>query len=125
MRELDEIFAALQRSAFRRRFHLGAAEREYVEARGLEAVLAQAEGLIAQRLAPAAPPNDGRQTPWRGHPVFVAQHATASCCRSCLARYHDIRAGEELTDAQQAHVIAALGRWLAAELRRPTVRGSE
>ncbi len=29
----------------------------------------------------AEPRNDGKQTPFRGHPVFTAQHATATCCR--------------------------------------------
>ena len=118
MVELDAAFAALARSAFRRRFQLGVSEWGYLEARGLDEVLIQAERFIAQRLAPAAPPNDGKQTPWRGHPVFVAQHATATCCRGCLAKYHGIPRGAELTDAEQAHVVAALGRWLAGELRR-------
>ncbi|HKN66338.1 MAG TPA: DUF4186 family protein, partial [Gemmatimonadaceae bacterium] len=70
MRSLDELFAALANSAFRRRFHLGNAERAYVETRGLTRVLVEAEELIAQRLAPASPRNDGKQTPFRGHPVF-------------------------------------------------------
>ena len=116
MRALDEIFAALRESAFRRRFHLAAADRDYVARHGLSDVLVQAEELIARRLAPAAPPNDGRQTPWRGHPVFVAQHATATCCRGCLARWHDIPRGAALTDEQTAHVIATLERWLRAQL---------
>jgi len=116
MRSLDELFSALRESAFRRRFHLAAVERDYVARHGLTAVLVQAEELIARRLAPAAPPNDGRQTPWRGHPVFVAQHATATCCRGCLAKWHDIPRGAELTDEQTAHVIATLGRWLRSEL---------
>lgn len=116
MRRLDELFAALAGSAFRRRFRLGPAERAYIDARGLERVLVEAEELIARRLAPAAPPNDGRQTPWRGHPVFVAQHATATCCRGCLAKWHGIPKGEALTDEEQAHVIATLDRWLRTQL---------
>jgi predicted Fe-S protein YdhL (DUF1289 family) len=118
MRTLDDLFAALRESAFRRRFRLAGTERRYLEEHGLEVVLVQAEELIARRLAPAAPPNDGRQTPWRGHPVFVAQHATATCCRGCLAKWHDIPRGAALTDEEIAHVIAALERWLHAELPR-------
>ncbi|MGV9305492.1 DUF4186 family protein [Nonomuraea sp. NPDC003727] len=53
--------------------------------------------LIARRLVPAEPYKDGEQTPCRGHPVFVAQHATATCCRTCLHRWHDIPRGRELT----------------------------
>jgi hypothetical protein len=116
VRALDEIFAALRESAFRRRFHLAAPDRRYLATHGLGEVLVQAEELIARRLAPAAPSNDGRQTPWRGHPVFVAQHATATCCRGCLAKWHDIPRGAALTDEQTAHVIATLERWLRAEL---------
>lgn len=39
----------------------------------------------------------GRQTPYRGHPVFVAQHAAATCCRTCLERWHAIPAGHTWT----------------------------
>lgn len=83
---------------------------------GLAGVLVQAEGIIATRLAPAAPLNDGKQTPFRGHPVFVAQHATATCCRSCLAKWHGIAQGAALTDEEQAHVVAVIDRWLRSEL---------
>ena len=116
VRSLDDVFPALATSAFRRRFHLSPKDRDYLETRGLPAVLVQAEELIARRLARANPPNDGKQTPFRGHPVFVAQHATGTCCRGCLAKWHDIPRGAALTDEQQAHVIAALERWLRTEL---------
>jgi predicted Fe-S protein YdhL (DUF1289 family) len=123
VRPLDALLAALAESTFRRRFHLAPDERTYLESHGLSAVLVQAEELIARRLAPAEPPNDGAQTPFRGHPVFVAQHATATCCRGCLAKWHDIPRGSALTDEQQAHVIAVLERWLRAELARPSRAG--
>lgn len=120
MRSLDDVFAALQRSAFRRRFRLSAAERRYLEDKGMAMILEHARDFVAKRLAPAQPANDGRQTPWRGHPVFVAQHATGCCCRGCLAKWHDIPKGHPLTPAQQAHVVAALARWLD---RQPTPIG--
>ena len=115
MRDLDDLFAALAGSRFRRKFALGPKERDYLAQKGLATVLDHARDLIAQRLAPAAPANDGRQTPFRGHPVFVAQHATATCCRSCLSKWHRIPAGRPLDDAEQAHVVAAIGRWLASQ----------
>ncbi len=112
MRDLDELFAALERSAFRRRFALGAKERATLAAKGLPTVLDHARAFVAQRLAAATPLNDGKQTPFRGHPVFVAQHATATCCRGCLAKWHAIEKGRELTADEQAHVVAAIARWL-------------
>ena len=115
MRNLDPLFAALSRSAFRSRFRLGPNERAYLAARGLITVSEHAAQFVAQRLAPAAPANDGKQTPMRGHPAFIAQHATATCCRACLAKWHRIPAGAPLSDAEQAHVVAAIARWLAEQ----------
>ncbi|WP_263771658.1 DUF4186 domain-containing protein [Propionivibrio soli] len=115
MRNLDLLFAALSKSRFRRRFSLGAKEHEYLAAKGTETIADHAREFVAQRLAPAKPANDGRQTPFRGHPVFVAQHATATCCRSCLAKWHDIAAGHQLTPEEQAHVVAAIMRWIETQ----------
>ena len=117
MRDLNTVFANSRGSSFRRRFHLGQKERDYLGERGAATVLSHARAVIAKRLAPAAPPNDGRQTPWKGHPVFIAQHATATCCRSCLAKWHGIPAGRELSADEQEHVVAAISRWLDSEIR--------
>ena len=118
MRDVDELFAALSRSAFRSRFKLRGRELAYLRDKGIETVMQHARDFICKRLAPAEIPNDGKQTPMRNHPVFIAQHATATCCRGCLAKWHAIPSGAELTDEQQAHVIATLERWLRAELDR-------
>jgi len=115
VRDLDDLFAALARSPFRCRFALGPKERAYLAAKGRATVLEHAETLVAQRLAPAAPLKDGKQTPFRGHPVFIAQHATATCCRGCLAKWHGIERGRALTDEEQAHVVATIARWLAMQ----------
>ena len=115
MRDLDDLFAALARSRFRRGFSLAPRERAYLEAKGRPIILDHARDFVARRLAPEAPPNDGRQTPFRGHPVFVAQHATATCCRGCLAKWHHIAKGQALTPEEQAHVVAAIMRWLDAQ----------
>lgn len=115
MRDLNDLFAALARSRFRRSFSLGARERAYLAAKGLATVAVHAQTFVAQRLAPALPQNDGQQTPFRGHPVFIAQHATATCCRGCLEKWHRLPAGRVLTAQEQAHVVAAIMRWLAAQ----------
>jgi hypothetical protein len=115
MRDLDTVFSRLGRSAFRRRFRLDEKERAYLAQRGLPTVLDHGKDFIAKRLAPAEPMNDGRQTPMRGHPVFIAQHATATCCRSCLAKWHGIAAGRPLSEAEQEHVVTAIQRWLEGQ----------
>ena len=116
MRNPDEIFVALSQSSFRRSFRLNARDLGYLEEKGLETILAHAGDFVAKRLAPAEPHNDGKQTPMRGHPVFVAQHATATCCRGCLAKWHRISKGRELSTEEQAHVVQVIRRWLVASL---------
>src|SRR5687767_7005879 len=125
MRDLADVFRALSESAFRRSFSLGPRERSYLETKGMPVILEHAGDFVLRRLAPSEPVNDGKQTPFRGHPVFIAQHATATCCRSCLAKWHGIPRGAHLTDEEQAHVVAVLGRWLQAEAARGTDRGRD
>jgi len=110
--DIDEVFRRLAASSFRRKFVLRDRELAYLQTWGLPHVMKQARELIAKRLAPAEPLNDGRQTPWRNHPVFVAQHATATCCRGCLAKTHGIAKGHALTAEEMAHVLSVLERWL-------------
>jgi hypothetical protein len=112
---LGDLFERLARSPFRARFRLNEADAAYLARKGLPAVLGHAAGFIEARLTPAEPANDGKQTPMRGHPAFVAQHATASCCRSCLAKWHGIPAGRALAEAEKAHIVTAIERWLRAQ----------
>ena len=117
MRPRNAVFPRLAGSSFRSRFQLGPKERTYLEDRGIAAVLEHATDFVAKRLSPAVPANDGKQTPMRGHPAFIAQHATATCCRSCLAKWHGIPAGRALSDHEQPHVVGAPGRWLKSGLK--------
>jgi Domain of unknown function (DUF4186) len=113
---IDETLRALARQPFRARFHLRGRDAATVELRGMEVIREHAGELLAKRLAPAEPHNDGKQTPYRGHPVFVAQHATATCCRNCLERWHDIPKGYELTTAEQAYAVEVICRWIETDL---------
>jgi hypothetical protein len=115
MRDLEEVFAELGKSDFRRRFRLKGKELDYLRAKGLPVILEHAADFIAKRLAPAEPANDGRQTPMRNHPVFVAQHATATCCRGCLSKWHGIPKGHALDEGEKLYVLSVLKRWLTAQ----------
>ena len=115
MRETDELFAALGRSGFRSRFRLAGKEAEYLRQKGLPRILEHARDFIASRLADANPTNDGRQTPMRNHPVFVAQHATATCCRGCLAKWHGIPKGRPLIEEEINYIVEVIARWLAGQ----------
>lgn len=118
MDQIDKVFEALQRSEFRRRIKLRKADWVMLKTKGLAAMMAHASEFIELRLAPAKPAKDGMQTPMRGHPVFTAQHATATCCRRCLSSWHNITAGHPLTEDEKNYIAAVLRRWLEAELNR-------
>ena len=87
-------------------------ERAYLAERGWEVIRSQAERIVRERLAPAFPASDGRQTPMRGHPVFKAQHGAAVCCRGCLAKGHGIPAGRPLTEPQIEYATQMILDWL-------------
>lgn len=114
-RNLNELFVALAGSPFRRRFRLRGKELEYLRRKGLIVVLEHAADFIEKRLAPASPARDGKQTPMRHHPVFIAQHATATCCRGCLQKWHAIPKGRALDAAEQAYILEVIKTWLARE----------
>lgn len=99
-------------SRFRSRFDLTHADRARLAFLGWAAVRGQAEAIVRSRLAPAFPVNDGRQTPMRGCAIFTAQHATATCCRGCLAKWHGIPAGRPLTEAEIAQVTEMIVSYL-------------
>lgn len=123
---IDERLDSIGRHPFRARFRLRGRDRALVELRGPEAIRTHAFDLIGKRVAPAAPHKDGKQTPYRGHPVFVAQHATATCCRTCLERWHGLPKGIALSLEQQRYVVDVICRWVDRELEAapPTQRAS-
>ncbi len=112
MRNPNELFAALANSKFRSRFRLGAKETAYLNEKTLAVILEHGRRFIVERLADADPKNDGKQTPMRGHPIFIAQHATATCCRGCLAKWHHIPQGQALTPREIDYIVNVLQRWL-------------
>ena len=112
------LFQRLGQSEFRSSFSLKSNDRHYVREKGMDAVRRHAQDFIAKRLAPAAPANDGRQTPMRGHPVFVAQHATATCCRGCLAKWHGIAEGAALSETEQAYLVDVIMEWITRQMEK-------
>ena len=124
MRDVQEVLSRLSQSAFRSRIHLGEKELDYLRGKGMSEVLKHAADFIEKRLAPASPANDGKQTPWHNHPVFVAQHATAICCRGCLQKWHQIPKGRALTAEEQQYMVEVIGRWLSQQAGVATEKGS-
>ena len=116
MPTIDETLTRLQKSKFRAGFRLSEKDREYVRKKGMDTIRSHAADFIRTRLAPAQIPNDGRQTPMRGHPVFIAQHACACCCRGCLSKWYRVPAGRELTKDQQERLVRLLMAWIERQM---------
>lgn len=116
MQTKEQAFEKLARSKFRSQFHLSEKEKEYVRVKGRDTIRRHARDFIRTRLAPAAPKNDGHQTPMRGHPVFVAQHACACCCRNCLQKWYRVPKGVEIPEDTQERIVDFLMAWIDREM---------
>lgn len=110
--------ARLSTSAFRARFSLSAKDRAYALDRGEATIRDHARDLLAKRVGPAEPDRDGKQTPFRGHPAFTAQHATATCCRGCIQKWHHIPKGRPLTEDELDRLCALVIAWIRRDLVR-------
>ena len=112
----EDLIRRLSNSNFRSRFHLSNEDREYINDNGIDVIKSHARDFVSKRLSPENPKNDGKQTPMKGHPVFIAQHAIACCCRSCLEKWHNIPAGKELDDNEQEYIVNVLIEWIEREI---------
>ena len=117
MKKIDEMLYSLSKSKFRNSFHLKDKDRQYVKEKGLEVIEKHAYELLEKRLAPAYIPNDGKQTPMRGHPVFIAEHATATCCRNCLSKWYHIPKGRDLTQEELDYIVNVIMTWIKNEIK--------
>jgi exodeoxyribonuclease V alpha subunit len=111
----DEILYKLSKSKFRSSFHLRRYMLNYINEKGLDKIKEHAYDFIRKRLAPDIIPNDGKQTPMKGHPVFIAQHATATCCRGCLEKWHHIPKGRMLSEKEIDYIVNLIMLWINEE----------
>ena len=123
MATIDEALRKLQRSRFRSRFHLTDLDRAYIRGKGMDTIRRHGADFIAARLAPAELPHDGKQTPMRGHPIFVAQHACACCCRGCLNKWYRVPQGRALTPEEQRRILNLLMEWIRREYEQEDSNG--
>ena len=114
---LDYLFQNLSKSKFRSSFHLRKYMISYVNDKGLDVIRQHAYDFINKKLKPAFPKNDGKQTAYKGHPVFIAQHATGTCCRGCLEKWHKIPKGKELTSNEVDYIVNVIMKWIEKEMK--------
>lgn len=116
MTDVKQILNQLSHSKFRSQFHLRENDIAYIQEKGLDNIQRHAEEFITKRLAPAVISNDGKQTPYHGHPVFIAEHATATCCRNCLYKWHHIAPNRELTKEEINYIVTIIMTWIQNQM---------
>ena len=114
---IDNMLYKLSKSKFRSSFHLRKYMLNYINEKGMDKIEEHAYDFISNRLKPSFIPNDGKQTPMKGHPVFISQHATATCCRSCLYKWHHIEKGRELTSKEVDYIVSVIMAWINKEVK--------
>jgi hypothetical protein len=114
--QIPQTLASLKRSTFRSKFNLSSKDHHYIQDKGIDTIRQHAIDFIKTRIAPQYPKNDGKQTPMRGHPVFVAQHATATCCRGCIQKWHRIKIGKALSDQEMQFLVELIMRWIEGQM---------
>ena len=120
MQSIEEALDKLAYSRFRSSFHLNQKQKEYIAEKGMDVIESHACDFVEKRLAPARIENDGKQTPMKGHPVFIAQHATAFCCRGCLYKWYRVERNVALTPVQQQKIVKLIMAWIEKEMQEET-----
>lgn len=116
-RFITEKLNSLKKSKFRSSFYLKLKDKQYIYEKGIETIESHAYDFINKRLSPKIIVNDGKQTPMRGHPVFIAQHATATCCRSCLYKWHKIEKNKQLNKNEIDYIVLIIMSWIKEEMK--------
>jgi hypothetical protein len=114
--QIPQTLEFLKKSKFRSKFKLTEKDRQYIQDKGIDTIRQHAIDFINTRIAPQNPKNDGKQTPMKGHPVFIAQHATATCCRKCIQKWHGFEKGRALNEEENDYVVALIMGWIYRQI---------
>ena len=109
---------SLSKSKFRSSFKLKDKDKKYVLENGIDKIIEHAYDIVNKRLTPLVILNDGKRTPMKGHPVFIAQHATGTCCRTCLYKWHNIDKNKKLNDNEVNYIVSIIVAWIIREMNR-------
>ena len=116
-KDSNVLFEKLSHSKFRSSFHLNKKLKLYVKEKGIDEIKKHAYNFISIRLKPKYIKNDGRQTPTKQvHPVFIAQHATGTCCRKCLSKWHNIPINKELDSFEIDYIVDVIIKYIENEM---------
>lgn len=116
MNNIQVVLSNLSKSKFRTSFHLKEKDIIYIKEKGLSTIESHAYDFINKRLKDTTNVRDGKQTPMKGHPVFIAEHATATCCRGCLEKWHHIPKDRILNGKEVTYIVSVIMTWINKEI---------
>jgi len=114
-KDINQVLEKLKKSKFRSSFHLRKYMITYIDEKGMDVIRKHAIDFINQKLATYNPKTDGKQTPMKNHPVFIAMHGSACCCRGCLEKWHHIPKERDLTSDEKTYIENLLMAWIERE----------
>ena len=115
---INNKLKSLSKSKFRNNFHLRKYMINYIKEKGLGNIEEHTRELLIKNISDSNPKNDGKQTPMKGHPTFIAQHACGCCCRSCLEKWHHIPKGRKLEEKEINYLTALIIEWIKREYNK-------
>ncbi len=113
---LNKKLSQLKTSKFRSSFHLRKYMLKYIDEKGLDIIEKHCDEFINNNLKIYNEEKDGHQTPTKNHPVFIAQHATATCCRECIEKWYHIPKEKELNESEIKCIKAIIMEWIKSDI---------
>lgn len=118
MQNINVMLDSLAKSKFRGSFKLNKNMISYVNEKGLDKITKDAYEIVLKRIAIYNPLKDGKQTPMKQvHPVFIAQHATGTCCRVCLLKIHNVTKERDLNDEEINFIVMLIMTWIKNQIK--------
>lgn len=111
------VLDKLAKSTFRTSFKLKEKDKKYVNEKGMDTIRKHAYDFVNRNIRVKLE-KDGKQTPTHGHPIFIGEHATATCCRKCVYKWYGIRENRELTNEEVDYFVDILMEWVKREMKK-------
>lgn len=117
--DVDYTFSALKCELWRHYYwHVDIDQKaiNHAKRKGLIELKEAVYHRLQKYVGPAKPNYDGRQTPKSGNLIFYAQHATATCCRTCIEEWHGISKGQKLTEDQIKYFTELIMKYIVERM---------
>ncbi|WP_372655987.1 DUF4186 family protein [Halobacteriovorax sp.] len=107
-----DIFRRLGCSKVCCKFKLKDEQWEYLAKRGFDTILLEGRSLIVKIFNEDSLSHSCKVAPVQTHPIYIALHATGTCCRSSLEKWHKIPKSKELKEKDIFYILLVVKEWI-------------